>query len=168
MVSSSLRIHGSHLIYVTVCSFGRVNGVSSGLHNVNGGVSRGSYLGSLLRLIYINDLPFSLQSSQFTMYADDATLSHSSNIIDVLSEKLIRDLRYLKQWLEGNKLSLKLIKTQAMVVGSQPNLKKIHDRKLQPPTFVIDDIQIEIVEKTKYFRVQLDQHLVWDEHVRFL
>jgi len=94
------------------------------------------------------------------MYADDATLSHSSNIIYVLSENLIRDLRYLKQWLEGNKLSLKLIKTQAMVVGSRPNLKKIYDRKLQPLTFVIDDLQIEIVEKTQYLGVHLDQHLV--------
>lgn len=27
---------------------------------------------------------------------------------------------------------------------------------------------MEIVEKGQYFGVQLDQNLVWDEHVRFL
>ena len=60
--------------------------------------------------------------------------------------------------------ALNLIKTQAMVVGSRPNRKKISDKKVQPPIFVIDDSQIEIVEKAKYLGVQLNQHLVWDEH----
>ena len=146
----------------------RVNGVSSGLDDINCGVPQGSCLGPLLFMIYINDLPFSLQSCQVTMYADDTTLSHSSKNITDLNENLNRDLCNLKQWLQGNKLSLNLIKTQAMVVGSRPNLKKISDKKLQPPTFVIDDSQIEIVEKAKYLGVQLDQHLVWDEHARYV
>ena len=51
----------------------------------------------------------------------------------------------LKQWLQGNKLSLNLITTQAMAVGPRPNLKKISDKKVQP-TFVVDDSQIEIVD----------------------
>ena len=71
------------------------------------------------------------------MYADDTTLSHSSKSNVDLSENLNRDLYNLKQWLQGNKLSLNLIKTQATVVGSQPNLKKISDKKAQPPNFVI-------------------------------
>ena len=88
------------------------------------------------------------------------------NIVD-LCGNLNRDLKYLKQWLHGNKLSLNFIKTQAMVVSSRPNFK-ISDKKVQPPTFSIDDSQIEIVEKAKYLRVQLDQHVVWDEHARFM
>ena len=35
----------------------------------------------------------------------------------VLSETINSDLDSLKQWLEGNKLSLKVIKTQAVVTG---------------------------------------------------
>ena len=44
----------------------------------------------------------------------------------------------------------------------------ISDKNVEPPTFVIDDSQIEIVEKAKYLGVQLDQHLYWDEHVRYV
>ena len=145
-----------------------MNGVSSGLDDINCGVPQGSCLGPLLFMIYINDLPFSQQSCQVTMYADDITLSHPSKNITDLNENLNRDLCNLKQWLQGNKLSLNLIKTQAMVVGSRPNLKKISDKKVQPPTFVIEDSQIEIIEKAKYLGVQLDQHLAWDEHARYV
>ena len=53
--------------------FRRVNRVSSGVHDINCGARQGSRLGPLLFLIHINDLPFSLQSSQFTMYADFIT-----------------------------------------------------------------------------------------------
>ena len=148
--------------------FCKVNGVSSKLDDISCGVPQGSCLGPLLFLIYINDLPFSLQNSQVTMYADDTTISYSSkNIVD-LNENLNRDLNCLKQWLQGNKLSLNVLKTQAMVVGSRPNLKKISDKQIESPSFAIGDSQVEIVEKTKYLGVQLDQHLVWDEHTRFL
>ena len=60
--------------------------MSSGLDDINCGVPQGSCLGPLLFMIYINDLPFSLQSSQVTMYADDTTLSHSSKNIADLNE----------------------------------------------------------------------------------
>ena len=146
----------------------RVYGVPSGLDGINCGVPQGSCLGPLLFLIYINDLPFSRPNSQNTMYADDTTLSHSSKNIVELNENLNRDLNHLKQWLQGNKLYLNEIKTQAMVVGSRGNLKKTPGKIVQPPSFVIDDLQIDIVEKAKYFGVQFDQHLVWNEHIRFV
>ena len=137
-------IHPAELFTVTVTKYGiiglentwfasylenrmqfcRVNGVSSNVNNINCGLPQGSCLAPLLFLIYINDLPFSLQNSQVTMYADDTTISYSSNNIDDINDYLNRDLNCLKQWLQGNKLSLNVIKTQAMVVGSRPNLKK--------------------------------------------
>ena len=104
---------------------------------INFRVPQGSCLGHVLFLIYINDLLPSLQSSQVTMYGDDTILSHSFRSIVDLSENLNRDLGYLKQWLQGNKLSL--ILNSSMMVGSWPNLKKISDKKIQPLAFASDD-----------------------------
>ncbi len=87
------------------------------------------------------------------MYADNTTLSYPSKDVDELNDILNRDLGHLKQWLQGNKLSLNVI-------------QKISAKKVQPPSFVIGDSPVEIAEKVKHLRVQLDQHLVWDEHTR--
>ena len=53
---------------------------------------------------------------------------YSSKNIEDLIETLNSELKYLKKWLQGNKLSLNVIKTQAMVIGSRPNLKKISEK----------------------------------------
>ena len=47
--------------------------------------------------------------------------------------------------LQGNELSLNVVKTQAMVIGSQPNLKKIADKRVDTPSFSIGDSAIDLV-----------------------
>ena len=99
------------------------------------------------------------------MYADDTNLSLASkNIHDSLSKFMNEDLNCLKDWLQGNKLSLNVLKTHATVFGSRPKLKSILNEVSEQPSFSINGTQIETVERTKYLGVQLDSHLVWDEH----
>ena len=76
------------------------------------------------------------------------------------------DLNCLKDWLQGNKLSLNVLKTRGMVVGSRPKLKRLAEEVSGQPSFFINGTQIETIRRIKYLGVQLDCHLVWDEHVK--
>ena len=145
--------------------FCKVNGVSSNVSDINCGVPQGSCLGPLLFLTYINDLPFSLEKAHVSMYADDTTISHSSMSLEDLQHDLNCDLSNLQYWLHGNKLSLNVVKTQSLIVGSGPNIRKIQSQPDAQPSFEIDNDNIEIVSSFKYLGVQVDNQLKWDDHI---
>ena len=84
------------------------------------------------------------------MYADDTSISYSSTDIEKLNETLNSNLDSLKQWLEGNELSPNIIKTQAMVIGSMPNIKKISEKSVPTPCFTTGDSHIDVVDNAKY------------------
>ena len=146
----------------------KVNGVSSRIEEIHCGVPQGSCLGPLLFIVYTNDLPFCLEGCQVTMYADDTSISFAAKSVNDLNMTLNRELDSLRKWLQGNKLSLNVLKTQAMVIGSRPNLKKISTKLVEPPSFSIGGSDVELVGNVKYLGVQIDRHLAWDEHVHFL
>ena len=147
--------------------FCRVDGTSSDVRRINCGVPQGSCLGPLLFLIYINDLPFSLQKSHVSMYADDTAISLSSKSIGELQNDLNLDLLKLQDWLHANKLSLNVVKTQSLVIGSRPNIRKIESQPDAPPSFSfpIGDQDIEMITNTRYLVVQIDSKLDWDKNI---
>ena len=145
----------------------KVNGVSSRIEEINCGVPQGSCLGPLLFIVYINDLPFCLESCQVTN-ADDTSISFTAKSVNDLNMTLNKELDSLRKWLQGNKLSLNVLKTQAMVIGSRPNLKKISTKLVEPPSFTIGGSDVEMVGNVNYLGVQIDRHLAWDEHIHFI
>jgi retron-type reverse transcriptase len=92
----SLNLLGSYLANRTqMCS---VNGALSDTKLVRCGIPQGSILGPLLFLIYINDLPNSLEYSSTRMFADDTTLTVSGKSIQGYVEVAINhDLTNVKQ-----------------------------------------------------------------------
>ena len=130
--------------------FCRVDGTSSDVRGLNCGVPQGSCLGPLLFLIYINDLPFSLQKSHVSMY--DTAISLSSKSIDDLQNDLNLDLLKLQDWLHANKLSLNVVKMQSLIIGSGPNIHKIESQPDAPPSFSIGYQEISIGYQHKIHR----------------
>ena len=81
----------------------------------------------LLFLVYLNDLHLSLNHSEANMYADDTSISFSSNLIPVINQKVNSDLLCLKTWMESSKLSLNVTKTQTILIGGRKKLKDIEN-----------------------------------------
>ena len=144
----------------------KVNGHVSKLQDINCGVPQGSCLGPLLFLIYVNDLPFALDRTKATMYADDTSISYSSKYVTDLTQVINTDLNNIRLWLMGNKLSLNVAKTQSMILGSGVRLRKLglNDTTVGPD-FQINEDRIAFTSNVKYLGVQIDSQLSWKEHI---
>ena len=145
--------------------FCRVNGISSKLEKIDVGVPQGSCLGPLLFLIYINDLPHAVQNYVVSMYADDTSLCYQASDIETLNEAIINDLIQLETWLKGNKLSLNVAKPNSMLISTKQKHKilKNRDEDLQ---LTIRNKELEVIQKTKYLGVTIDNSLNWKEHIK--
>ena len=82
---------------------------------VTHGVPKGSILGPLLFVIYINDLPSILECCYASLYADDTVIYCYGSSSQELSDKLNRDLLAVAKWLNDQKLTLNLEKTKCML-----------------------------------------------------
>ena len=73
------------------------------------GVPQGSILGSLLFLLYVNDMPQAV-NSELLLYADDTCLIYMGKDTKTIEEQLNRDFNFLCEWFIDNKLSIHLAK----------------------------------------------------------
>ena len=67
-----------------------MHGHSSSLKKVSCGVPKGSVLGPLLFLIYINDFPNTTRSLLFFLFVDDTNMYFESDDIEKLTKKINR------------------------------------------------------------------------------
>ena len=112
-----------------------INGFHSGLTSINCGIPQGSVLGPLLFLLYINDFNQAIKFCKVHHFADDTNLLCLSNSIKKLNKLVNTDLKHLVNWLNPNKISLNVKKTEMVIFKS--NQKKIDgDLKIK---FVVKD-----------------------------
>ena len=96
-----------------------VNAHSSDLLPISCGVPQGSVLGPLLFLIYVNDLPNISKVLQFYLFADDTSIYYKSDNLLTLQKVVNRELRKVRKWLEANRLSLNISKTNYVIFHSK-------------------------------------------------
>ena len=143
----------------------RVEGFDSNIGNIDVGVPQGSCLGPLLFLIYINDLPQVVKASTVSMYADVTSLALKSQDISQLNETINDDLRRLDSWMQGNKLSLNVSKTQSILICTKPKHQKL---KTAGGNLCLNirGNDLDAVQKLKYLGVQVDDSLDWKDQIK--
>jgi hypothetical protein len=135
-----------------------INNVLSQSLTINTGVPQGSILGPLLFVIYVNDLLSSISTSSVNMYADDTAFYYggcdASHICDVLQN----DLEQVHDWLNSNKLSLHIGKTNSILICSSRKRASLQSASL---SLRLDDELISPVEKTDYLGITIDNELAF-------
>ena len=124
------------------------------------GVPQGSILGPLLFLIYVNDLPSTVNNCDITLYADDTVLFCSAKSAIELEQKLNSDLLNLSHWFAANRLTLNTSKCKFMVFTSNAKLTRLNSVSL-----LIDNCPLSRAESFKYLGITLSPTLSWSDHV---
>ena len=102
--------------YSYVC----INNISSKRYYFGSGVPQGSVLGSLLFLVYINDMYRACSSCHLVHFSDDTTVYRSSRYLPDLLNSLNTDLNRISIWLRANRLTLNIEKSSFMFFGNTP------------------------------------------------
>ena len=119
---------------------------------------QGSCLGTLLFLVYINDLPNISEVLQFYLFADDTNIYCEAESMKNL-ETVNKELRKLDTWLIINRLSLNIAKTNFLIF--HPYNKPINQRI----TLKINKKAISESECIEYLGVMVDSTLTWNIHI---
>jgi hypothetical protein len=61
------------------------------------------------------------------MFADDTSISYATDWAEELQNVINSELKILDDWLVTNKLSLNIIKTDFMVIGSMQRIKTLNN-----------------------------------------
>ena len=121
------------------------------------GVPQGSVLGPLLFLIYVNDICQSSERLKFVLFADDTNIFYSSNNLSTFENIVNNELISLATWFSVNKLSLNVQKTSYMLFCKRTCRFD--------PIIRMNGIVLERVRCTKFLGVQLDDKLLWKNHI---
>ena len=95
------------------------------------------------------------------MFADHTSVSYASNSAEELQNVINSELESLNKWLITNKLSLNIVKTEFMIIGSRQRIRNLND-----------EIDIELngniinkIDSVKSLGVDIDSHLTWSVHI---
>ena len=124
---------------------------SSQWSSVSSGVPQGSILGTLLFLIYVNNITDNL-SSPTRMFADDCTLFREIKCRDDCIE-LQNDLTTIYNWSQTWQIHLNTSKCKSLCISN---------KKIPPsPTYSINNVSLEWVNQFKYLGMCINRNLTW-------
>ena len=103
----------------------------------------------VIAYIYINDLPTVIRHSEVALYADDAVLYCYDSNPAGLECALNADLHAIGNWLNDNKLTLNVEKTNAILIGSDSKLRKLNSLSVSVLDNQLDSVSVRTFLDTK-------------------
>lgn len=143
-----------------------VAGTESDYALIKHGVPQGSILGPLLFIIFINDLPLHVTSSQVDLYADDTTLSSSADVknIQKLQDTLNNSVKQVNDWATSNKLPINQEKTKALIVTG----KRLASKLDTSPIVHINGNPVSTVDNARLLGLEIDTKLSFSPHIEYV
>ena len=112
-------------------------------------------------ILYINDLATVAPRAFALLFADDTSLFYSGKDIDEITQTINEELRFISEWLQTNKLSLNVGKTN-YIIFTRGN-SRINDANL-----MIKNTSVQRVFSTKFLGVYIDSQLCWKDHIKYI
>ena len=135
----------------------RVNNSFSSWQEVTSGIPQGSVIGPLLFVIFMNDLPEVIKSSELFLFADDIKLFHAIYTEEDCTS-LQQDLILVEQWTNTS-----LLKFQNKCSHMRIGLSNIRNDGY---TLGPEHITITSTDKVEDIGVTFDSSLNFEAHVR--
>ena len=129
----------------------------SSLLPITVGVPQGSVLGPFLFGVYINDIANSSKLKTL-LYADDTVLFMSHKNPQILESSVSTELKQITSWLNDNKLTINLQKTNYMVFGNHKTSLKLK----------INNDSLNRARNVRYLGIYIDDKLNWSRQVEHL
>lgn len=164
----SLQLLSSYLKDRKQCV--RLNQAISNMAPVTCGIPQGTVLGPIFFNIYINDLSTLPLLGSMLCFADDTALHYEGRTWSETFDKANKDINLIKEWLDSNKLTLNIEKTNYIAYScssvGQPTDHSIKIHQNNCPADSCDCPELKKTECAKYLGVLIDQRLRWDHHTR--
>ena len=138
--------------------FADLDGILSSTAPLLAGVPQGSILGPLLFLLYVNDLPASVEKMRPIMFADDTNLVINGPSLNDLKITAQNELEGLLDYFRANHLKLNVDKTKIIC---------FHKRGVAIPdsfSITMDNIDILPVDSASFLGITIDNTLSWEKH----
>ena len=97
-----------------------------------------------------------------SLATENTSITFASNSVEEINECINSDLEEIRLWLAANKLTLKLTKTEILLIGSRQRLSNLPEN----PSIKINQIPVEQVSTTKSLGVYIDQNLNWEFQIK--
>ena len=134
----------------------------SDLTKIEYGVPQGSFLGPLLFLFYVNDLPLASQFDTI-LFADDTFLAMSDNNLFKLQNRVNTKLRKIDLCMKENKFQLNYSKAHYLLLDKQLNRSCSTNLNIS-----LNSIDLKRIKSIKYLGIYIDKNLNLSCHIQRL